>query len=171
MVTPRLAALSPVRECGKTLLFDLLRRLTFRPSLFINPTAAAVYYQIDAMQGTVLVDEGDNLSQLNRPGTMRTVFNTGHREGGSIPRVTGKALRLFRTFSPLAIAAIGSLPLPLLSRTIVLKMQRAPKRIITKLERFDPKNPEQIQMLDQVQWYIYQWSRQCTLGRDPPMPE
>jgi hypothetical protein len=170
MITPRLAVLSPVRDCGKTLVLDLLKLLTRLSDKLEDPSAAGLYRLMDLKRGTVLVDEGDNLSALNQPGTLRTIFNAGHREDGSITRA-GNPVRVYVVFCPLAIAAIGKLPSSVLSRSVVLQMQRAPRNVAATLERFDTKNLEQMQMFSEVRWYIQEWGQHCNLQLDPPMPK
>ena len=83
-------------------------------------------------------------------------------------RSIGGSLRRFSTFSPMAIAAIGSLPLPLQQRCIILRMERAPVR--AKLRRLDTKNAGQRLDFDNIHGFIYQWSRRCELSSDPLMP-
>jgi hypothetical protein len=60
-VTPRLAALSPVRGCGKSKLLLILERLSANPERHSNITAAALFRLIETAPTTMLLDEGDNL--------------------------------------------------------------------------------------------------------------
>ena len=71
---------------------------------------------IDRVGGTLLVDEADNLG-LRENGILRGVLNSGHRKGGNIRRVIKGAPKAFNTFAPMAIAAIGFLPMPLMRRS------------------------------------------------------
>ena len=88
-------------------------------------SAAAIYHQLERRPRTVLlVDEADGLDLL-RSHALRSVFNSGHRRGGAVSRFVGGWSRRYPTFAPLAIAAIGMLPLPLLHRSIVINMQRS----------------------------------------------
>ena len=136
-ITPRLAALSPVRGCGKTTLLILLELLVANPYRTDNMTAAAIYHLLAASPRALLVDEGDNLGLLSND-VLRSVFNSGHRRGGSIDRFVGGRSRRFFTFAPLAVAAIGMLPLPLLHRSIVISMQRAGGPALKLLDETDP---------------------------------
>ena len=163
-ITPRLALLSPVRGCGKTQLLLLIELLVDEPFRTDEVTAAAIYHQLDYQPRSVLlIDEGDNLGLLyNR--TLRAVFNSGHRRGGGVSRFVGGWTRRFPTFAPLAIAAIGMLPLPLLHRSIVINMQRAPKQ--ARIERLDESDPA----FPAVRAEIRAWAQNCSLARDPEMP-
>ena len=67
---------------------------------------------------------------------LRAVINSGHHCDGTISRCLDGEERSFSTFAPLALAAIGTLPLPILHRSVVFRMERAPN---AKLARFDPK--------------------------------
>jgi hypothetical protein len=167
MITPRLALISPVRGCGKTTLLAALNLLTCRPERHDDPSVASLYQSIDFARPTLLIDEADNLG-LNRPGPMRTLLNSGHHQDGSVTRYIGGGPRRFSTFCPMAIAAIRSLPLPLQQRCIILRMERAPGR--AGLRRLDAKNAGQRQDFDNVHRFVYQWTRQCELNSDPPMP-
>src|SRR5262249_42245399 len=59
-VTPRLAVTSPVPECGKTTLMEVIETLVPKPKKTDSITQAALYHAIDAQHPTLLVDEGDN---------------------------------------------------------------------------------------------------------------
>jgi len=113
MITPRLAVTSPVRGCGKTILLSIISSLAARVLKTDGITPAAIYRLVDAERRTLLVDEADNLG-LGSIGPLRAVLNSGHRKGGSITRVVGDRPRQFSTFAPLALAAIGNLPLPVM---------------------------------------------------------
>jgi len=165
-VTPRLALLSPVSGCGKTTLLSVLESLVRYPCSTSNTTAAVIYYELDRNPSTTwLIDEGDNLN-LNRQsnGVVRSVLNMGHTRGASIGRMVAGKPRRMRVFAPLAIAVIGSLPFPLLGRSICINMQR-PRRDQT-LERFDDTSPTWAASCEQIQM----WALTCKLARDPEIP-
>lgn len=163
-ITPRLAALSPVRGCGKTTLLILIELLTSEAHRSDNVSAAALYYQLDRRpRATLLVDEGDNLDIL-RNGTLRAVFNSGHRRGGNVARYVAGKTKKFGTFAPLAIAAIGILPLPMLHRAVMINMQRPTgDRPIRRLDEDDPAFPA-------TRSEIRRWADTSVLNRDPDMP-
>jgi hypothetical protein len=68
----------------------------------------------------------------------------------------------YPTFAPLAVTAIGMMPLPLLHRAIIINMQRASVR----LERFDENNCKFAASREQ----IARWATTCSLAQDPDMP-
>jgi hypothetical protein len=159
-VTPRLALLSPVRGCGKTTLLMLLEALTQDPDRADNVSAASIYYELERGLRTLLLDEGDNLGLLNNP-TLRSVLN-GNQRGCFVKRFIAGRTRKFPTFTPLAIAAIGMLPLPLLDRSIIINMQRAPQQMV----RLDVRDP----VLFAVRNEIRNWAATCKLNPDPDNP-
>jgi hypothetical protein len=160
-VTPRLALLSPVRGCGKTTLLMLLELLVAEPYRSDNVTGAAVYYLLDRQPHTLLIDEGDNLGLLTNP-VMRSVFNSGHRRGGGISRYVSGRSRKFPTFAPLAPAAIGDMPLPLLHRAFIINMQRS----TTAMARLDEQDP----VFPATRAEIGKWAAACKLNSEPDMP-
>ena len=72
---------------------------------------------------TLLIDEADNL-ELSTKAVLRAVLNSGHRKGGSVMRFVNGQPRRFATFAPIALASIGALTLPLMSRCIRIPMVR-----------------------------------------------
>jgi hypothetical protein len=125
MVTPRLALRSPTPGCGKTVLIDLMVRLTARGKKYDAITTAALYHLIDETQPTLLIDEADNLGiALQANGKLRSVLNAGHRHGGTVGIQERYRTRDFSVFAPLALAlalpdTIGGLTRTLDSRCIV----------------------------------------------------
>src|SRR5262249_4661294 len=80
--------------------------------------------------------------------------NSGHRKGGSIRRVIKNAPRKFSTFAPMAIAAIGSLPLPLMQRSIIIHME---KTAGGDIERFDTDDARG--RCDIVYGFVTRWAQ------------
>jgi hypothetical protein len=89
--------------------------MCLRPLKSDSITAASIYHAVDREHPTLLIDEADNLG-LAFNGPLRAVLNSGHRRGGKVTRYHGGHARSFSTFSPVAVAAIGTLPLPVMHR-------------------------------------------------------
>jgi hypothetical protein len=164
MITPRLHLTSPVRGCGKSVGLDVLDRLVARTYLTDNITAAAVYDTIDRTQCTLLMDEFDN-QEISTKAALRAVLNAGYRKGRRVTRGVGKQWREYRVFAPIAIASIGPLPLPLMSRSIIIRMKRHDGSL--ELRRF---NRDDTRDLDRVYVQMRDWAREVTLNPDPKMP-
>jgi hypothetical protein len=170
-VTPRLALLSPVRGCGKTTLLKLLEMLVPNAALADNVTAAALYriLNMPLSTPTLLLDEGDNLGLLDNR-DLRAVMNAGHRRGGKVWRAGGKmGIRKYDVVAPLAVAAIGTLPLPLTQRCIVIDMHRPDPD--ASLERLNELNPEFQQAMLMLVAELQRWAASCQLNSDPDMAE
>jgi uncharacterized protein DUF3631 len=167
MATPRLALRSPVADCGKTTLLDILARLTTRPEKFDAITTAVLYRLIDETHPTLLIDEADNLGLALQPnGRLRAVFNSGHRNGGTVAILERGLPRKFSTFAPLALALpeMRGLPRTLNSRSISITMERS-RRAVT---RFDANRPDPA--LDAAYLQIFLWRGEVKLNLDPEMP-
>jgi Protein of unknown function (DUF3631) len=168
-MTPRLFLTSPTKGCGKSTLLGI-KTLAHRPHKADSTTPAAVYHLIDAQHPTLLLDEADNLG-LSSNDALRAVLNSGHVwDGARIHWDAGtKNARPFSIFAPLAIAAIGLLPLPLMDRSLVIHLERYSGA--EPLERFDPRTDKaRIQTAD-IYRRISFWARHVELDLDPAMPE
>jgi hypothetical protein len=162
-VTPRLALLSPVRGCGKSTVLGLLALLTARGRKDDGITAAAIFRLVDREHCTLLLDEADNIG-LDSNGILRSVLNSGHRRGGSLTRVIKDVPRRFSTFAPMAIAAIGALPLPIMHRSIVVRMERGTR----DLRRFDENDLDDVNIAYAM---ALVWARDVKLDHDPKLPD
>jgi hypothetical protein len=171
MVTPRMALRSPVAGCGKTVLIDVLSKLTARPAKFDSITTAAIFRLLDESHPTLFIDEADNIGMgLQQNGQLRAVFNSGYRHGGQFALMEDGDLRNFSTFAPLLLAlpdAIHGLPRTLNSRCVTLTMQRSDGR--RKLKRFEPTRPDA--GLDAAYEQILLWRNDVILDPDPEMPK
>ena len=151
--SPRLALLSPVKGCGKTTALKALKYLCARPRLMNSVTPAMIYRVIDRDHPTLLIDEGDNLG-LNLNSTIRSIMNGGHNVGSDVGRVIKGAPTDYETFGPLAIAAIGTLPLTLMDRSVIIHMEKSQRR---DLRRLDPNSPN-IKVVEAVYREICKWA-------------
>jgi hypothetical protein len=164
MVSPRLAIVSPVRGCGKTIVLSILNVLWAQPEKTDGITPAAIFRLIDDNRPTLLCDETDNYDLANN-GSFRAVLNSGHRRGGSVIRVIDGAPRRYSTFAPVALAVIGTLPLPLIQRSVVIRMTRTDGS--RELRRFDEGD---LVDLETIWAAVYRWAIHVKLSTDPPMP-
>ena len=72
----------------------------------------------------------------------------GHTRGATVCRMMKGEPKKIKVFSPLAIAAIGTLPFPLLRRSVSINMQRPGRGY--KLERLDDTSPQWAEACDQI---------------------
>jgi Protein of unknown function (DUF3631) len=168
--TPRLALLSPVRACGKSVALGLCAKLCLLGRRLGSASTAVLPRLIHNERITLLLDEADNLDFASDP-ILRAILNDGFEAAGVRALVINQETREFDLFAPLAFGAIGRLPLPLMSRSIVINMSRAPRKAMP--ERFDLKNQKLWEELDVVYRYVFAWAQQVRtqLDTDPPMPD
>ena len=136
-IAPVLLVRSPMKRCGKTLLFDVLALLVRRAFLTINASAATIFRVLDQSAPTVFFDEAETLrGRGERAEAVREIVNAGHRRGQGVPRCVGEAheVRWFDVFGFKAVAAIGRLWDTVEDRAITIEMRR--KRKEDKVERF-----------------------------------
>jgi hypothetical protein len=110
---------------------------------------------------TLLIDEGDNLG-LAANGPLRAVLNSGHRKGGKVTRFCAGQARSFSTFVPAAVAAIGTLQLPFMHRSIVIPMVRHDGR--DELKRLDKDDPDTKADLNIAYRMIFTWASRHPYG-------
>lgn len=135
--SPRLAIGSPTKRCGKSTLLDLLRATCRRPLKADNISAAGTFRLVEALSPlTLLLDEADAFLAQNEE--LRGVLNSGFERSGEVVRVVEirgehQPVR-FRTFAPVALAGIGTLPATLEDRSVPIALQRkAAAETVTKL--------------------------------------
>ncbi|MBA2408339.1 MAG: hypothetical protein H0V62_00665 [Gammaproteobacteria bacterium] len=123
--TPRLNITAPQKQCGKTLLLDVVQAVVAKGLRTENVSTAVLFRIIDKDAPTLLVDECDSFLRDNEE--LRGALNAGHRRGGRHLRCEGdkNEVRAFKTFAPVVPAGIGSLPGTLADRSIIIRMERA----------------------------------------------
>ena len=136
--TPYLWVNSPVRECGKSTLLELLERLAYRAKMTGGITGAALYRWIDRDNPTVLLDELDARLKGDSGESLRSVLNTGFSRSGRMTICVGDdhAPKEFKTFCPKVLAGIGRLWDTVASRSIPILLRRATKdelRFLSKI--------------------------------------
>ncbi len=134
-ITPRLAITSAEKRCGKSRLLTLLSMLTPRSLKADNVTPSIMFRVIELARPTLLIDEFDSFGADNNE--LRGIVNSGHDSKGTVPRNVASGNdyepRLFATFAPVAIAAIGRLPGTIEDRSILIPMRR--KTVNERTER------------------------------------
>jgi Protein of unknown function (DUF3631)/Bifunctional DNA primase/polymerase, N-terminal len=171
-VSPRLALLSPVPECGKTTALSILSRLVRKAMLASNFSPAVVFRAIDRDQPTLLMDEADTYLE-QRGDEFRGILNSGHRRDAAVVwRTVGDKYvpKAFSTWAPMVIAAIGKLWQTLASRSIIIVMRR--KRADESVRRYRPNRDGPL--LDELARKCARWVKdnlQKLEGADPMMPK
>jgi hypothetical protein len=130
--TPRLALLSPEKQCGKSRVLELLELLCAGAETLSDASPAYLYRRIGAGPVTVLLDESDAIWKRGKADetaeALRSVVNSGHRKSATVGRVEmyGQTanLRRFPVYAPVALAGIGNLPDTIMDRAVVVRMRR-----------------------------------------------
>ena len=131
--TPRLAFLSAEPESGKTRALEVSNLLVPNPVDAINVSAAYLFRKVAADKPTVLFDEIDTVF-CTRNGAagnnedIRGLLNAGHRRGATAGRcvVHGNTVMTeeLPAYAAVALAGLGDLPDTILSRAIIIRMNR-----------------------------------------------
>ncbi len=127
--SPRLVITAPEKECGKTVLLShIVGNLVPKPMHADNITPAVFFRLAQSHKPTFLIDEVD--SWLREDSQLPSALNGGFESHGGAWRCEGdnNDVRKFSTFAPTAMAGInllGKLPPPIISRAIVVELQRS----------------------------------------------
>jgi len=147
--TPRLAALSPEPGSGKTRLQEVTETLVPDPMATFNVSAAVLYRSMgerdDGSQRrpTILLDEADTIfgpRASKDHEDLRGFVNSGYRRGAMAQRCAmhGKTVVIeeFPSFAAVCIAGLDDLPDTIMTRSIVIRMQRrAPHETVEPYRR------------------------------------
>lgn len=137
---PYVALRSPLKQCGKSRVLDLLSLVAFNASRRMsNPTAPILFRGPSRNGGTLLLDEVEYFQGKNKENynELVAVLNSGFEKGGVVERLVGDQheVRSFSVYCPRALAGIAELPETVEDRAIVIFMQR--KQKTERLEPFD----------------------------------
>ena len=142
--TPRLAAISPEPECGKTRVLEISEVLVPRPVESVNVTPAYLFRKVadEAGRPTILYDEIDTVfgPKAKDNEEIRGLLNAGHRRHAMAGRcvVRGKIIETeeIPAYCAVAMAGIGDLPDTIMGRSIILRMRRrAPSETVEPWRR------------------------------------
>ena len=136
-VSPIADLSSPTKRCGKTTGAIVVRYLARRPLMSSNLSPAALFRAVEAWQPTLIVDEADTFATLSDE--LRGILNAGHtRDTAFTLRAEGDSNepRLFSTWAPKLVAAIGRLPDTIEDRSIRIPLARKPTAVV-KADAFD----------------------------------
>jgi Protein of unknown function (DUF3631) len=165
-LSPRLHLRSAIEGEGKSTVLNVLAEILVNPLRADNITASALMWRLNEWPKPALIDEADNLDLLNDP-TFRAILNGNHEDARRETREGA-----FRYYAPIALASIGSLPLPLARRSIVLQLARASRAELEGLSRFDKQVPWQAEAFEVVRRGLAFWAANVDdLDRDPPLPD
>lgn len=137
-VSPILEAASPTKRCGKSSLVVVISKLARHALLSSNCSASALFRAVEAWHPTLLIDEADTFA--NMADELRGILDAGHtKDTAFVLRSEGDANepRLFSTWAPKMVAAIGRLPGTVEDRSVRIFLKRMPKGAKVE-DAFDP---------------------------------
>jgi len=124
-VAPLALITAPEKRCGKTLLLNLMGKLSARAITASSISPAALFRTIEAWAPTLFIDEADAFLKDNEE--LRGVLNSGHtRDSAYVIRCVGdnSTPTKFSTWGAKAISGIGHVADTLMDRAIVLELRR-----------------------------------------------
>jgi hypothetical protein len=129
--TPRIAFLSAEPASGKTRALEATEPLVPNPVSAVNVSPAYLFRKVGSDDGvTILFDEIDTVfgPKAKENEEIRGLLNAGHRRGAVAGRcvVRGKEIMTeeIPAYAPVALAGLGWLPDTILSRSVIVRMQR-----------------------------------------------
>jgi hypothetical protein len=157
--TPRLALVSPEKQCGKSRVLELLDLLCAGAETLSDASPAYLYRRIGVGEVTILLDEADAIWKRGKADetaeALRSIVNAGHRKSATVGRVemSGQAAKLvrFRVYAPAAIAGIGNLPDTIMDRAVIIRMRRRAPDEPVRDYRERVTRPEGEALRDQLQ--------------------
>ena len=168
--SPRLAATSPEKRCGKTTLLKILLAACPHALPSSNVSVATLYRIIQSQRPTLILDELDSFLPGNE--WLRGILNSGHDpQFAFVLRCASEehAPKSFSTWTPIALGLIGKLPETLQDRSIEIRMRR--KLPGEKVERFRKQQVAAIQstLLHKCARWAYD-NLAALRGQEPPPP-
>lgn len=126
--TPYLHIYSPMPQCGKSTLLEILKLLCWNAEKLGQTTAASLIRIIDAYHCTMLLDESDMAFKRNSEyaAALTAILNNGYMRGNPALLCVGDnhTPKKMDVFSPKAIASIGRLGDTIEGRSIPIELQR-----------------------------------------------
>lgn len=169
----RLALISPVKGCGKTSLFEVLRCLSLDPLSLSGTSAATLFRTLNDRTLTVFHDEADTVFGAKARGSeeIRQIYNAGFSRGAPVYRmVQGPenewVSAAFDVFAMVALASkTDDLPDTIMDRSVVIRMRKPlPSETYTKIRH---KHHAAIEVVGKR---LGEWVETVPTGTEPDTP-
>ena len=151
--TPYLHIFSAQKQCGKTLLLNLINELSSKSTLLMN-FSEPIFRWIDKEEPTLCIDEVDRWDKESKEQIWGIINSGFFRRGGQVMRVTGNSHTptLFNTFCCKAISGIdrNSIPDTVQDRSIPIELVRKLDTEPTK--RF--RNRQEVNVIDEIRMLL-----------------
>jgi putative DNA primase/helicase len=140
--SPILHVTSPVKQCGKSHVLDVMEKLASNPKKTSSMNGPTMFRIIDARRPTLLLDEMDRISGEKKE-MITVVLNGGYYRDGTVDRCVGDEhqVREFAIYCPKALVGIGEyVSETVVDRSIRLPMQKKLKaQEVEKFRRYQPE--------------------------------
>lgn len=112
--------LTGFKESGKSKLMAFFQQVCFNAESTNNTSPSALFHIVEQNMSTILIDEAEKLTGLEKEPDLRLLLNACYKKGGAVTRWNPDSKRAERNyvFAPVAIAAINPLEATLGSRSI-----------------------------------------------------
>jgi len=174
--TPYLSITSAERESGKSRVLDILSYLVPKPWKTERTSAAALVRKTANEQPTLLLDEADTAFSGDKDYSevLRGILNSGFYWKGNSTSCVGQGANMsyksFSTFGAKAIAGINKLPDTISSRSIPIRLKRAPRGTVKKFEERLPEVTAPLEELrSRIEAFADQIAERIKLAQ-PKMP-
>ena len=141
-VAPLIIANAPEKACAKSLLLELIGRISAKPLSVSNLSTAALFRSVEMFGLTLLIDEADTFIRANDD--LKGLINAGHtRAHAFVLRLVGDnhEPKRFSVWGAKALAGIAMekhLPDSTMSRAIVINLRRKlPHETVERLRHAD----------------------------------
>lgn len=146
-VAPLAIITAPEKRCGKTLLLNLMGRLSAKAVTASSISPPALYRTVELWHPTFFIDEADACLKDNEE--LRGILNSGHtRDSAYVIRCVGDnpTPTKFSTWGAKAISGIGRLADTLMDRAVVLELRRKlPHEKVERIRHAEPSMFEDLQ--------------------------
>jgi hypothetical protein len=156
---PYLIIHSPAPRCGKTRLLECLELIVSSPRRASNISEAALFRVIEKLGPTLLLDEAETLNgKGERAEYLRQILNAGNRRGALVTRCLGKGTEMqaqdFSVFCPKVFAGIGTFPVTIADRAILVSMQRRKNSEPVGRFLYKQTEPESVALRDRAGLFV-----------------
>lgn len=177
--TPRLHFSSATRVSGKSQTMEQLKKLCRRGLMALSMSTSVMFRLIAKRHPTLLFDEIDNAGlSVQERGDIIALMNGGFsREGGTVWRTDPETLDPveFDPFGPLALSgiALDALPDPLVSRSILLPMERATALELRHVEKYRTRihGPRFLALADRAAVWAFRHAHEIVTDPMPAVPD
>ncbi len=132
---------SPTKQCGKSLLGEILTQLSANATSRLSNLTEAVIFHLADQRKTLVIEELENVRREDHDkyGAIISLLNAGFQSGSKVPRMHkvegGFELREFNAFCPKVLISINSINDTIEHRSFKISMVRKTKA--EKVERFN----------------------------------